>query len=155
MESPYGDTLPPGMRYARLAQLRGHPIAEALVSALRSDGETREQLLLQVTDWSHHDEEELPRVLQDLVNAFPNERNPFFRSGAAFTEPETSSLVEACAWVIEHGMSAYVYSGAPKLTAYLWEGEFLEFWAPEPTILVRAVHTVASAGAVLVVKNDG
>ena len=155
MEAPYGKSLSATVSYVRLSQRSVHGLAEVLAGALLPSSEAESELLLQLTDWSGYDPTPLPHTLQALRQTLPNTAFPFGGLGVTFLASEWAALVESCAVVVPQGMSAYLYCTAPAVTAYLWEGEFVELWSEKPAALALVVSALRSMGGVVLSQNDG
>jgi hypothetical protein len=77
----------------------------------------------------------------------------FERRGLLFAHAERSAL-EACAVNIINGaMSAYVFAPSANATVYFWEGELLEVWSPDHSLVAKVIAAARAARAILVASD--
>ena len=113
------------------------------------------QVLLQITDWHSLGNAPTPAPLKTLRAAFPAESYQFSRLGLSVQPQEMAALAECCAYILDEGLSAYLYSTNPQFTVYLCEGEHVETWSHDAHALDVLAKSLVAGGAQTILRKDG
>jgi hypothetical protein len=105
---------------------RSIAFARNLLQAVRPSSD----LMLEITDWSSYQEDEMA-VVRSLRASFGETRWLIKSPGHVFAVSELNLCVGLFALTIAYGWSAYIHIPSPRLTIYNWEGDVFEFWSDE------------------------
>ncbi len=86
--------------------------------------------LLEITDWSLYQEDEMA-VVQSVRASFGETRWLIKSPGHLFSASDLDLCVGLFALTIEYGWSSYIYILKPRLTVFNREGEMFEFWSED------------------------
>lgn len=145
LESPYGEAVPQATQYVQLNISQCPVAANIAIDVLARIVKDGFNALIQITDWSSFEIQELYPALSDLRNA--KDWSTFWRGGVAFQPGEEGCLKELTQYVFEEGMSAYLYVVKPQITFYFWEGELLDIWSQQEPVLEKIFAELCGAGA--------
>lgn len=130
LEAPYGKR-----GVAQAAQFPVRPESR-LVSDLARAFSPFAMALLQVTDWSPYQPEDMAVI--SAVRAAHGEHRPLIDTpGHLFFREESDLLVGLFALTATHHWSAYLYFDH-GVTLHNWEGDLLDLWVSEPAQLDKA-----------------
>ncbi|MES2935462.1 MAG: hypothetical protein V4805_18470 [Pseudomonadota bacterium] len=155
LESHCGQPLADGTYYRRFAKANGAAAADVFSSIARQPDTTQAtKFILQFTDWSCFGNIPIPDTLRPLRDASFKQTTALDLLGLAMSMQEFALLSACCTYIIDEGLSAYVYASNPSLTAYLWEGEFLEIWSADAAAVELATQSLRRSGVDFVIQMD-
>jgi hypothetical protein len=143
--SPYSFRLRRGPSYLQFLVPRGGEprFSSGLVDTVIGGNPS----LLQVIDWSGSGEPIEDDPLASLNRTFPaKDFNWQAASGVAFEANELQQLIASTSYILNHGMSAYLYSPC-RPTLYLWEGELIDLWTMDKQAVSDLLPWLSEQGA--------
>jgi len=105
---------------------RSIAFARNLIRAVEPKGDH----LLEITDWSTYQEDEMA-VVQSVRASFGETRWLIKSPGHVFLSSDLDLCVGLFALTIAYGWSSFIYTSKPRLTIFNWEGDMFEFWSDE------------------------
>lgn len=134
---PYGKPLAASLNYQRVGVEKSDAYGD-FVGQHVATLSTGEPALLQMQDWSAYGDASLPAPLIALQRV---SSGTFDAPGVEFDGHSPAELAACCAFIVNHGQTAYLYLAGHRITALFWEGEFIELWGQS----AHLVNSIANA----------
>lgn len=96
--------------------------------------------LVVFTDWALYQPDEMALV-DSLRRGHGERRDLIDAPGHLFTSAELAEAIAHCYVAVMFGWSAYLYLPSGAATIYFWEGDLVDFWSADES-LIKAVREI-------------
>jgi hypothetical protein len=146
-EMPYGQVKLSELHYLRLSAICGDLLAQVLHQVLRGASAPTNQALFQIMDWASFATCPQPEPLTQLHALHMRTATVFSPCGLLFSPDEAELLIHCCCYVVDDGLSAYLYLPKLSLTILFWESELVEIWSPDSSACQSFSQLLCNLGA--------